>query len=257
LYTGNRGRETVCFVIRAVPYKESSLIIDALSMDMGRISFVAKGARNVKSSLKSMLQLFTPLKVTLKGLNNSLKTLVECSPAGKQITYLPPTLFSALYVNELIYFLYRIEDDSTGVFSAYVEALDNMLDERRVEQSLRNFELTLLEELGVGVDFYHEAGSDELIKPHTWYFYRMNHGFVPVDQEMISANISIEDVYRGGDLLEILERHFTPSSLRAAKRICRKNIQYLLNGREIMSRKLYIDYLESSEKSDESGNRNR
>ena len=159
MYTSNRGRETVCFVIRAVPYKESSLIIDALSMDMGRISFVAKGARNLKSNLKSMLQLFTPLKVTLRGLNNGLKTLVDCSPAGKQITYLPPTLFSALYVNELVYFLYRIEDDSTGVFSAYVEALDNMLDERRVEMTLRNFELTLLEELGVGVDFYHEAGG--------------------------------------------------------------------------------------------------
>ena len=180
MYTSNRGRETVCFVIRAVPYKESSLIIDALSMDMGRISFVAKGARNLKSNLKSMLQLFTPLKVTLRGLNNGLKTLVDCSPAGKQITYLPPTLFSALYVNELVYFLYRIEDDSTGVFSAYVEALDNMLDERRVEMTLRNFELTLLEELGVGVDFYHEADSEQLIRPHTWYFYRMHHGFVPV-----------------------------------------------------------------------------
>ena len=122
MYTNNRGRETVCFVIRAVPYKESSLIIDALSMDMGRISFVAKGARNVRSSLKSMLQLFTPIKVTLKGLNNGLKTLVECEQAGKQISFLPPTLFSALYLNELIYFLYKIEDDSTGLFSAYTEA---------------------------------------------------------------------------------------------------------------------------------------
>ena len=133
------------------------------------------------------------------------------------------------------------------MFSAYVEALDNMLDERRVEMTLRNFELTLLEELGVGVDFYHEADSEQLIRPHTWYFYRMHHGFVPVSQEMISSNINIEDVYRGSDLLEILERHFTSSSLKAAKRICRKNIQYLLNGREIMSRKLYIDYLESTD----------
>ena len=248
MYTNNRGRETVCFVIRAVPYKESSLIIDALSMDMGRISFVAKGARNVRSSLKSMLQLFTPIKVTLKGLNNGLKTLVECEQAGKQISFLPPTLFSALYLNELIYFLYKIEDDSTGLFSAYTEALNMMLDERKVEMALRNFELTMMEELGVGIDFYHESDSEKVVNPHTWYLYRLNKGFIPINSDLISSNINVDEVCRGADLLNILERKYTPSSLRAAKRICRQNIQSLLNGRELMSRKLYLEYIESDVK---------
>ena len=224
MYTNNRGRETVCFVIRAVPYKESSLIIDALSMDMGRISFVAKGARNVRSSLKSMLQLFTPIKVTLKGLNNGLKTLVECEQAGKQISFLPPTLFSALYLNELIYFLYKIEDDSTGLFSAYTEALNMMLDERKVEMALRNFELTMMEELGVGIDFYHESDSEKVVNPHTWYLYRLNKGFIPINSDLISSNINVDEVYRGA------QGRDGP--------VCR----------ELMSRKLYLEYIESDVK---------
>lgn len=215
-------------------------------MDLGRVSFVARGARSPRSGLKSMLQLFTPLKVKLRGAGRGLKTLAECEPAGRQITYLPPTLFSALYVNELVYRLYKTEDPCAGLFSAYAETLNMMLDERKVEQALRGFELSLMDELGCGVDFYHEADGGDPVAPRTWYYYRMRRGFVPVSPEIISSCISVEDVYKGADLLRIPERRFTPSALRAAKRICRKNIDYLLNGREIMSRKLYAEYMESA-----------
>ena len=39
------------------------------------------------------------------------------------------------------------------------------------------------EELGVGIDFYHESDSEKVVNPHTWYLYRLNKGFIPINIE--------------------------------------------------------------------------
>ena len=111
MYSKANQKNTVGFVLHAVPYQENSLLVDAITADFGRISFVARGAKSKRSSLKAALQVFVPLKLTLSGTDKSLKTLVRCEVSGRQFQYLPPVLFSALYVNELLAALYKIEDN--------------------------------------------------------------------------------------------------------------------------------------------------
>ena len=53
MYSKANQKNTVGFVLHAVPYQENSLLVDAITADFGRISFVARGAKSKRSSLKA------------------------------------------------------------------------------------------------------------------------------------------------------------------------------------------------------------
>ncbi len=52
------------FVLHSYPYKETSLIVDVLTRDYGRLMLVAKGAKRPHSKLRSVLQTFQPLTLS-------------------------------------------------------------------------------------------------------------------------------------------------------------------------------------------------
>ena len=52
------------FVLHSYPYKETSLIVDVLTRDHGRVALVAKGAKRPYSRLRGVLQTFQPLSLT-------------------------------------------------------------------------------------------------------------------------------------------------------------------------------------------------
>jgi DNA repair protein RecO (recombination protein O) len=49
------------YVLHSRPYRESSLLLEALSRAHGRVGLVARGARSARSRWKSVLQPFRPL----------------------------------------------------------------------------------------------------------------------------------------------------------------------------------------------------
>lgn len=234
----------MCFVLHATPYQETSLIVDALTADFGRISFVAKGARGVKNSLKSKLQLFVPLKITIFGKPGSLRTLRTCEIAGEPFNYLPPILFSALYVNELTALLYRVEDASHIIFAAYMNALSQLNAGDFPETVLREFEFDLLAELGYAINLKTEADTNRLIKPHTWYSYDPKIGFLEISLHAAEQKILANQVFNGSDILAIQSgNNYSEKTVKVAKTLCRMSIEALLNNRKLKSRELYLDYL--------------
>jgi DNA repair protein RecO (recombination protein O) len=64
------------FILQQRKYRETSLIIDALTRDFGRISLLAKGVRKAKSKTAGILQPFVPLTVSYVG-KSELKTLID------------------------------------------------------------------------------------------------------------------------------------------------------------------------------------
>ena len=49
------------YILHTRPYRESSLLLEAVSRDHGRVGLVARGARGARSRWKNMLQPFRPL----------------------------------------------------------------------------------------------------------------------------------------------------------------------------------------------------
>ncbi|MEK6294911.1 MAG: DNA repair protein RecO, partial [Paraburkholderia tropica] len=62
-----RVAEQPSFVLHSNPYRETSLIIDVLSRDHGRVALVAKGAKRPHSALRGVLQTFQPLTLNWTG----------------------------------------------------------------------------------------------------------------------------------------------------------------------------------------------
>ena len=109
------------YVIHARPYRETSLLIEALTLDHGRVGLVARGAARPKSALRALLQPFVPLHLSWQG-NGELKTLRSAEPAGMVRRPDGRAALSGLYLNE------RTLERTEG-FAPLVAALSQVLQE--------------------------------------------------------------------------------------------------------------------------------
>ena len=64
------------FILQQRKYRETSLIMDVLTRDYGRVSLLAKGVRKAKSKTAGLLQPFIPLTLSYFG-RTELKTLTD------------------------------------------------------------------------------------------------------------------------------------------------------------------------------------
>ncbi|MCA2015979.1 DNA repair protein RecO [Vibrio tritonius] len=221
-----------CFVLHRRPYSESSLILDVFSEEYGRISLMAKGARAKRSNLKGALQPFTPLLLKWSG-KGSMKTLRQAEPISLGLPLTGISLYSAMYVNELVDRVLAPEVPHPDLFHDYLLALTELVQWDNPEPPLRRFELALLSAMGYGVDFLHCAGTGEPVDPDMTYRYREQKGFI--------ASVRRDNLtFVGNELIAISERRFTTKEqLQAAKRFTRIALKPYLGGRPLKSRELF------------------
>lgn len=222
-----------CFVLHRRPYSESSLILDVFSEEYGRVSILSKGARSKRSNLKGALQPFTPLLLKWSG-RGSMKTLRQAESISLGLPLSGISLFSAMYVNELIARVLASEVPFPSLFHDYLQALTELAQNSNPEPPLRRFELALLSAMGYGVDFLHCAGTGEPIDPKMTYRYREQKGFI--------ASVRNDNLtFLGEELIAISERRFaTKTQLQAAKRFTRIALKPYLGGKPLKSRELFI-----------------
>lgn len=221
-----------CFVLHRRPYSETSLILDVFSEEYGRLSIMAKGARSKRSTTKGALQAFTPLLLKWSG-NGSMKTLRQAEAISLGLPLTGISLYSAMYVNELIGRVLMPEVPALGLFHDYLSALTELAQSDNPEPALRRFELALLSAMGYGVDFLHCAGTGEPVDPHMTYRYREQKGFI--------ASVRRDNLtFLGNELIAISERRFsTKEQLQAAKRFTRIALKPYLGGKPLKSRELF------------------
>ncbi|MDO9168986.1 MAG: DNA repair protein RecO [Methylobacter sp.] len=213
------------FILQSRKYRETSLIIDALTRDFGRISLLAKGVRKAKSKTAGLLQPFIPLTLSFFG-KAELKTLtdVETSHAFNEIKGL--TLYCGFYINELVACFLHKYDPHPEVFDYYHECLSDLADGSSMEAALRLFELRLLECSGYGLQLSHDDHNNpvEALKK-----YDFNVGQGPVD--VVGGQFS------GRTFQALSSRELTdPQVLSEAKILMRRVIDVYLQGRQLKSR---------------------
>lgn len=229
------------FLLHSRPFRDSSLILDFLTPDYGRISAISRGGRGAGSKSKSLLQPFTPVHISLSG-KGELKTLRSVELRQGPVSLKGEKLFSALYINEIIVRLFQSHEADPGFFVNYEEALCNLAGDESAEPVLRQFELSLLDTLGYGVDFTSEAHSFEPVVAEHWYYFQDQSGFIEVqDTSVVSGNSgSAEGIFRGIDLIKIHRRDFSaPETRKAAKAILRGILNIHLGSVPLRSRSLF------------------
>jgi len=213
------------FILHARPWRETSLLLEVLSRDHGRVGLVARGVRSARARVsRSLLQPLTALHLSWSG-SGELATLVSAEAAGPPLLLAGEALLCALYLNELVTRLLPRNDAHQELFADYAQAIERLAHAQAPAWTLRRFERDLLGHLGYGVVLDAEADSGAPLLPDGNYAYRPDAG--PVAWRGVADGLRL----RGSALLA-LARDQAPDAedLQALRRLMRALIAHHLDG---------------------------
>src|SRR5690606_35883758 len=144
------------FILHVRPYRDTSLLVDFFTPTCGRVSAVARGMRQRKSTARVLLNPFTRLLISLQG-KSELKLLTAVESDNRFFNLQGEQLYSGFYLNELLMRSLPVLDAHEQLFGFYEQSLMALQAGQDLEPVLRSFELELLAELGYGVDFEQDA----------------------------------------------------------------------------------------------------
>ncbi len=226
------------YILHTRPYRDSSLLIDAFTASQGRISLIAKAARGMRSKnsrFKGLLQAFVPLLISWRG-KTELLNLLNAEASGFTSSQLTGKfLICGLYLNELLMRLLYRHDPHPSLFLAYQTTLTTLSQNPNV--ALRLFEKRLLVELGYALHLNQDSQTREAILPNQHYQFIPSQGLV----SCLNNTNQKASIFSGSSLLAIHEEQWTtPDQLLDAKRLFRLALHYLLEGKNIRSRELFL-----------------
>ncbi|AOY88518.1 DNA repair protein RecO [Marinobacter salinus] len=222
------------YVIHRRPWRETSLMVDVFTLNRGRMTVIARGANSAKSPLKAQLQPFQPLMLDWSG-RGDLKTLTHVDVRNGPSLHRTASLYSGLYLNELIQRVLPAADPHPTLFAAYIDAVTELADTRDVEPVLRRFERAFAAALGY--DFAWDVATDTGKTVEAWaqYCYDPEQGIVSVPAQ----GVRLQSLH-GEVLLALAEGDLVSEACRrTAKRVMRVLTDYLMQGRPLHSRSLF------------------
>jgi DNA repair protein RecO (recombination protein O) len=223
------------FVLHSYAWRETSLIVETLSRDFGRMAMVARGAKRPTSQFRGILMPFSPLAVSWSG-RSELKTLVRAEWQGGLAPLRGDGLLAAFYMNELLVRLLPRGDAHPAMFASYVQSLAALAaQDRGRDRVLCCFELDLLRDMGVAPSFQY-CSDGEPIDPCQWYHIDVQRG--------LQRNFDAGDPgrVRGVTVMALAKRDLSdPSTLAAVQPLLRRLIGYHLEGRPLNARRVLAD----------------
>ena len=224
----------VSYILHSRAYRDSSLLIDIFSREHGRVTAVAKGAKQAKSKFNGILQPFSLLLLSWSG-RDDLMTLTGAESERPALNLKGQPLISGFYVNELLTRLLQRHDPHHDLFDVYHETLCMLEKGGHDEPVLRRFEYCLLKETGYGLILDHDIETGEVIQRDAQYCYHIERGPVKVMGYASQQGLVIE----GATLLAIQDEVLEdPRHLKQAKQLMRAVIAYQLGDKPLRSREL-------------------
>ncbi len=222
-----RIEQQAAFVLHARPYRETSLLLECLTRDHGRLGVVARGVRGERARLRrAQLEPFQPLLMDLL-LRGEMATLTAVDVTGNTARLTGDVSLAGLYLNELVVRLTERQDPSPALFDAYARTLQRLASGESLGWSLRRFERDLLEANGYALQLGFDAGSGEPLSPEGSYRYL-------VDEGAVACAAGHPRAMRGADLLA-LDQDVIPDNtgLKALRDMMRDVIRFHLGGGEL------------------------
>lgn len=193
-------------VMQVKPFRETSSIVHCFARDGGRLALVHRGARRRRSPM-SGLQPFHEVQISYSG-TGGMMTLY-----GAELLHAHRLsgdhLAAGFYVFELLARLLREHDGHPRLYAITRLVIDGLHQQQAPAPLLRVFERRLLEELGFGIQFLHDAAGAAIIADQR-YALR--------DGEMFEQVPSADAGYAGSVLLAIHDDDYRARSTRAAAR---------------------------------------
>jgi DNA repair protein RecO (recombination protein O) len=232
------------FVLHARAYRETSMLLEVLTREHGRLGLVARGVRRERTRLpRGQLQPLQPLLIGFV-LRGELGTLTGAEPAATLPGPGGDALLAGIYVNELVLRMTGRADPHPRMFDAYAECVAALArrdiggvresaagdsDVRRARDAtgwtLRRFERDLLAELGYALPLRRVAGSGAAVGSASTYAYDPEAG--PLETRVPGDSLRV----RGSALLALADDvRPDAADLEQLRRLMRAVIRHHLGG---------------------------
>ncbi|CAM3713995.1 DNA repair protein RecO [Polynucleobacter antarcticus] len=236
-----RINDEPAFVLHSIPYKETSLILDVFTRQYGRMALIAKGAKRPHSTLRPVLQRFQPLLVSWSG-KSELRTLTKSEWVGGTPALVGDALLCGFYLNELLVKFLAREDEHEKLYDHYthtISALSNLeFESKGLEEILRPFELTLLQQTGYAAALDHCVESNSTPISGEQYVYQPERGVRPAQGD----DPGHWPVLSGRSLLAIAAGDFSAvETLSESKQLMRFLLGLHLQDQVLTTRQILID----------------
>ncbi len=229
----HRLEDQPAFVLHSYPYRETSLVMEVLSRNCGRVALVARGARRPRSALRGLLMGFQPLTLSWFG-KHELRTLHSAEWQGGQPQLQGTALLCGFYLNELLLNLMARDDPHEQLFDYYQQTLQRLAHEQDHAATLRCFEKHMLQELGYALLLEHEADSGKPIEPNAHYRYVIEHGASRDAEEGLPIlGKTLQDM--------AADDYRDPLSAQQSKQLMRMLLNHHLAGKPLHTRELIKD----------------
>ena len=225
--------EDLGFILHTRRFRENSLLVDALTQQVGRISLIARAPSKGTSRLSESLQPFRKVTLAFSG-RSELLTLVRVEHTQPLRSLGGDRLLSGLYINELMVRLTHRGEAEPALFAHYEASLEALESGQPLEPLLRSFEVSLLELCGYGMPLKECPDTGAMVESEQQYHYVMEEG--PYREVPGAHNIRTS----GAMLLALAgEDAFTPETQAEAKRFMRAVLRHYLGDKPLHARSLF------------------
>lgn len=222
-----RIEQQPAYVLHSRPYRETSLLLECLTRDHGRLGVVARGVRGERArSRRAQLEPFQPLAMDLL-LRGEMASLTGVESVGTSLRLSGDAGLSGLYLNELVVRMTGRQDPLPSLFDAYGRTLTRLLNGESLAWTLRRFERDLLDAIGYGLQLQFDSATGEPLEQDVCYRYL-------VEQGAVRCAAGHEHAMLGRDLLA-LEQDAKPDDrgLKSLRDMMRQIIRFHLGGGEL------------------------
>ena len=222
------------FILHGRDFRDTSRLLDVFTLDYGRVTLVAKGARSARSKLQGILEPFSPLIISWSG-KGDVQTLTGAESVKHSISLLGKQVMSAYYINELLQRLMTVHDPHPELFDIYKSTLKQFSTDDE-ELVLRRFEKKLLVEIGYGLSLDVEAETGNALIDNELYYYDLERGPIIIKENEVDS----EFVISGKSLRDLSVESFSCSqSKKEAKKLMRIILSHHLGDKPLKTRKLH------------------
>ncbi|MGC1548931.1 MAG: DNA repair protein RecO [Rhodanobacter sp.] len=215
------------YVLHARPYRETSLLLECLTRDHGRLGVVARGVRSERGRMqRAQLEPFQSLEVGLLQ-RGELATLRSVETVASPLPLKGDAGLAGLYLNELVVRLTERQDPYPVLFDAYRQTLQRLAGGESLGWQLRRFERDLMDALGYALQLDCDADSGDALIADASYRYQAEHG-------PVRCRVNEPRALRGSDLLALAADQMPDAAgLAALRGMMRDLIRFHLGGGEL------------------------
>jgi len=228
------------YILHTRPFKETSLLIDLFSQERGRFSVLAKGIKRKNAQAqRAILQPFNWLNIEYLG-RTDLKTMCQCELVNDSISLPHRALACGYYMNELLSRAIHEEQEFYQLFQLYQQSIKALNTSENFAIILRNFEVCLLEELGVAPQWNTDTNGVDLCSQSAYYFV-FEQGFEQVTDTLDISSPSVSNkCFSGEAILSLANRRYNSVVMKECQQITQLLLRHIIGNKPLESRKLWL-----------------